>query len=335
VDPPLLRALNLCNESLGLTAALAPVPSAAAALHQLWQLAAAEFRDALAMWECPSADFHGLSRLRNACIYLRLLRTDLAALLLAPWLSAVGGAWAPAHSSPVRGALHLPGAGGRGAAFTTFLSPAFIPFYGAAALTDEVYHLQKCVVPRQTSSLWTKNFGGNSAVASFLAWRLTVWWSLVECCEWSVHPAERQVRECLSRNHAALAARLDRAGALWLRWRPRGRGAHRTRPSRLGGRRFRVAAGLAGWEEPWPVVQWALDLALRDYGQADCGSPRPSLALPHAAFADCAAAVKPEKMLRLLLQELDESPAREQPALGAAALPALTGDGALEYCLGL
>jgi hypothetical protein len=45
-------------------------------------------------------------------------------------------------------------------------------------------------------------------------------------------------------------------------------------------------------------------------------------------------AVKPEKVLRLL-QKLNECPARERPALGAAALRALTGDPALEYCLGL
>jgi hypothetical protein len=113
----------------------------------------------------------------------------------------------------VRGALHLPVAGGRAAAFTTFLSPAFTPFYGAAALTDEVYDLQKCTVARQTLSLRAKEFGGHKAVALFLAWRLAVWGSLLECCEPSVHPVERQVRECLSRNHAALGAMLDRAGA--------------------------------------------------------------------------------------------------------------------------
>jgi hypothetical protein len=39
----------LCDDSLWLTATLALAPSAAAALNQLWQLAAAEFLVALAM----------------------------------------------------------------------------------------------------------------------------------------------------------------------------------------------------------------------------------------------------------------------------------------------
>jgi hypothetical protein len=42
--------------------------------------------------------------------------------------------------------------------------------------------------------------------------------------------------------------------------------------------------------------------------------------------------VKPEEVLRLV-QELDESPAWEQPALGAAALQTLSGDFALASCL--
>jgi hypothetical protein len=44
--------------------------------------------------------------------------------------------------------------------------------------------------------------------------------------------------------------------------------------------------------------------------------------------------MKPEKVLRLL-QELGEWPARERPALGAAALLALAGDRVLECCLRL
>jgi hypothetical protein len=45
-------------------------------------------------------------------------------------------------------------------------------------------------------------------------------------------------------------------------------------------------------------------------------------------------AVKPELVLRLR-QELEEWSARERPAHGTAALRALAGDRALEYCLGL
>jgi hypothetical protein len=81
-------------------------------------------------------------------------------------------------------------------------------------------------------------------------------------------------------------------------------------------------------------VQWAFDLALRHYGRVHCGTPWQWLALPHAALGDRAAAVKPEEMLRLL-QELDESPAWERPALGAAELRTLVADPALESCLGL
>jgi hypothetical protein len=75
------------HRSLELTAV--PAPFAATALGQLWQLAAAEFRDGLAMWGCQSADFQGLSRLWNVCICLRLPRADLASVRLAPWRSAV------------------------------------------------------------------------------------------------------------------------------------------------------------------------------------------------------------------------------------------------------
>jgi hypothetical protein len=73
---------------------------------------------------------------------------------------------------------------------------------------------------------------------------------------------------------------------------------------------------------------------LRDYGRVHCGTPQQWLALLHAAFADRAAAVKPEKVLRLL-QELDESPAWKRSALGAAALRTLAGDLALASCLGI
>jgi hypothetical protein len=130
------------------------------------------------------------------------------------------------------------------AAFTTFLFPASTTFY-TAALIDEVYHLQKYTVARQTSSLRAKNFGGDRALAWFLAWRLAVRGCLLEHCEPLVHPVE-PLCERLSRNHAALAATLDRAGALRLRWRPRRRGVHSPRPSRLGGRQFRVAGGSRG-----------------------------------------------------------------------------------------
>jgi hypothetical protein len=60
------------------------------------------------------------------------------------------------------------------------LFPAFTTFY-TAALMDEVYHLQKCAVAQQTSSLRARDFGEHRALASFLAWRLAVWGSLLEC----------------------------------------------------------------------------------------------------------------------------------------------------------
>jgi hypothetical protein len=77
-------ALNLRDDSPRLTTALAPAPSMAAALHQLWQLAIAAFRDALAMWECQSACLHGLLDLRNICICLRFSWANLTTLSLAP-----------------------------------------------------------------------------------------------------------------------------------------------------------------------------------------------------------------------------------------------------------
>jgi hypothetical protein len=135
---PSRSACSRCR-SLGLTAA--PVPFAAAALGQLWQLAIAEFRDGLAMWGCQSADFQGLSRLQNICIRLRSPRADLAAVRLALWRSAVAGAGARGlNRGPAPVGLGpppaLPGCAERftlrepGAAFTPFLSPALTPCTG-------------------------------------------------------------------------------------------------------------------------------------------------------------------------------------------------------------
>jgi hypothetical protein len=276
------------------------------------------------MWGCQCADFQGLLRVRNICICLRLLLADLAAVRLAPWRSAVagapgmnrdpapGGARAPARSSRVRGAIQFPGAGGRGGRLHAVAVTRIESFYGAAALMDEADHLQKCLVARQKSLLCGKDFGGQRAIASLLAWRLAACGSLLECCEPSVHPAEQLVRELRSRGQATLAMMLDRTGALRLRWRSRARGVHSPRPSRLRGPRC--------WQgEPKSAVQLALDLMLCDCGRVHCGTARQWFMLPHAAFADREAAVKPERVL-LLPQELDQWPAPERPGLGTAAL---------------
>jgi hypothetical protein len=164
------------------------------------------------MWKCQSASFHGLSHPRDICIYLRLPWINLVALLLAPWRSAVGGPWTPVCPSRLPGALDLPGAGGPGAAFTRLLSLALAHVHWGAALTEQVYSLQKCTIARQRFSLWAKDFGCHRALASFARVAVRGLGSLLECFQPSARPAERQVPECLSRGHAPLAMIPDLAG---------------------------------------------------------------------------------------------------------------------------
>jgi hypothetical protein len=338
-----LESLNLCDDALGFVALRSPPLATAAALEQIGNLAAAKAHYELAMWEHPETYFDAIVRLRKLVLSLTLPRSELGPALLSQPYELDLLRYPPALQDNAR-RFDFSSARDAAHALPTFFSPAYIPFFSVAALFDEVFHFHKCVVGHQnsivelaqlTSGIWMESFDDNLAMASCLAWRLSIWSSLLDAKDPAVIQATPQVLECLSKNFSALAVLLDRAGALPAALESAVKSRRPEFVIRVSKDNVPRIASFLAVRGPvtMPALRSNVHITLRAYDRVEATEMRQWLSLLYAAFSERAVQLESGVVMARLLRELNKCEVDSRPALGTIVLRMLAKDPALDRCL--
>jgi hypothetical protein len=283
--------------------------------------------------------FHGLLRLRICTLNLTLPQREIAPVILSPGPPEPSAFTQPPALADFASTFDFKEAAAY-PAFTTFLSPSFIPFFVSAGVLDQVHNVQKCVIGRreaigdvvqQAAAIWTQSLDQHMWLASVLPWRIAVWQMLLEREEMAPDLAGK-MQACLAGNRSALSAALARADAV-------SAAIGQARAELPVGAPFRVRMRLTKRDLPRLVtaqlplalapLRVALAIALHDFRAVEYPTTKQWLAMLAVAFHDRAFHVDADAVVSLLLREMNASNSKERSALEAIVLQMIARNPAL------
>jgi hypothetical protein len=291
------------------------------------------------------AYLHGLMRMRACWINLKLPRIDAASFFLAP-AADPSLVLHPPFMETYASQYTFKEVQWAAFAFTSFLSPSFVPFYIFAGLRDEIHSLHNCILCRYevvadvvqlTSAIWMKGFDQQLGVASDIAWRVSIWRSLLERTEGSVLQLFTNIQECLAKNHSALASLFANSGAVQqalvqaeaLTWLTPSSRAVKIRANR------ETLPRLVTWlsQIPPPLfnsLRSSAYLLLRDYASVDTLTERQWVTVIYGILRTFPSLVNVDFVMARLLSDINTGEPRMRLQLAFLVLILLQRDATLE-----